>query len=203
MPAATAEEAAAAGDLPACAADCMAWGGVDAPALVSLLVREDQGHVLAAWRPGGGAEHEAAKRAQLEQVRGLERGYPGGLAAYLRNARILLKQSAAGDNPFEGLRPEVRSEEGSRREAACRAARSPTPIPRPSLYSLHAGALGRDAGLWLGGLCSARRRGHPRRSRLRVCARRRRPWRAPGLLGHQALAARRIGHGPLLPAALP
>ena len=54
--------------------------GDDAAALVSLLLREDQGHVLAAWRAGA-PEQEAAKRAQLEQVRGLERGYPGGLAA--------------------------------------------------------------------------------------------------------------------------
>jgi UDP-sugar pyrophosphorylase len=84
--------------------------GDDAVALVSLLLREDQGHVLAAWRAGA-PEQEAAKRAQLEQVRGLERGYPGGLAAYLRNARKLLAQSAAGDNPFEGMRPEVRKNE--------------------------------------------------------------------------------------------
>ena len=82
----------------------------DAASLVSLLLREDQGHVLAAWRAGA-PEQEAAKRAQLEQVRGLERGYPGGLAAYLRNARKLLAQSAAGDNPFEGMRPEVRKNE--------------------------------------------------------------------------------------------
>ena len=84
--------------------------GADAASLVSLLLREDQGHVLAAWRAGA-PEQEAAKRAQLEQVRGLERGYPGGLAAYLRNARKLLAQSAAGDNPFEGMRPEVRKNE--------------------------------------------------------------------------------------------
>lgn len=43
------------------------------------------------------------------QVRGLERGYPGGIAAYLKNAKALLRSSAAGDNPFEGMRPEVRS----------------------------------------------------------------------------------------------
>lgn len=42
------------------------------------------------------------------QVRGLERGYPGGIAAYLKNAKALLRSSAAGDNPFEGMRPEVR-----------------------------------------------------------------------------------------------
>jgi UDP-sugar pyrophosphorylase len=41
------------------------------------------------------------------QVRGLERGYPGGVAAYLKNAKALLKSSAAGENPFEGMKPEV------------------------------------------------------------------------------------------------
>lgn len=43
------------------------------------------------------------------QVRGLERGYPGGVRAYLHNAKALLRSSAAGDNPFEGMRPEVPS----------------------------------------------------------------------------------------------
>jgi hypothetical protein len=43
------------------------------------------------------------------QVRGLERGYPGGIAAYLKNAKALLRSSAAGENPFEGMRPEVRA----------------------------------------------------------------------------------------------
>lgn len=35
-------------------------------------------------------------------------GYPGGLVAYLKNARALLKASATGENPFEGMKPEVR-----------------------------------------------------------------------------------------------
>jgi hypothetical protein len=99
--------------------------GDDAAALVSLLLREDQGHVLAAWRAGA-AEQEAGKRALLEQLRGLERGYPGGLAAYLRNARALLAQSAAGDNPFEGMRPEVRA------CALARAAQPPRTRRRPT-----------------------------------------------------------------------
>lgn len=41
------------------------------------------------------------------QVKALEGGYPGGLSAYLANARSLLKASAAGDNPFAGMTPEV------------------------------------------------------------------------------------------------
>ncbi len=38
----------------------------------------------------------------------MEHNYPGGIVAYLTNARTLLKQSAAGENPFEGYKPEVR-----------------------------------------------------------------------------------------------
>ena len=43
-------------------------------------------------------------RAQVEL---LEAGYPGGVSAYVANARTLLKSSAAGDNPFDGMKPEV------------------------------------------------------------------------------------------------
>lgn len=41
------------------------------------------------------------------QVRALEHNYPGGVAAYCASARALLKASAAGENPFAGLKPEV------------------------------------------------------------------------------------------------
>ena len=41
------------------------------------------------------------------QVRGLEGGYPGGVAAYTKQAQKLLSESAAGANPFEGYTPEV------------------------------------------------------------------------------------------------
>jgi hypothetical protein len=42
------------------------------------------------------------------QVKALEANYPGGVRAYVNNAQSLLKSSAAGDNPFDGMRPEVR-----------------------------------------------------------------------------------------------
>lgn len=42
------------------------------------------------------------------QVKALEGGYPGGVAAYVKNAKQLLVDSAKGVNPFEGLKPEVR-----------------------------------------------------------------------------------------------
>ena len=37
----------------------------------------------------------------------LEGGYPGGIAAYVKNARDLLRSSAAGENPFDNMRPEM------------------------------------------------------------------------------------------------
>ena len=44
----------------------------------------------------------------LLQVTALEGGYPGGVTAYVKNARELLRSSAAGENPFDGMKPEVR-----------------------------------------------------------------------------------------------
>lgn len=48
------------------------------------------------------------KRAFFEQVSTLEKNYPGGSLAYTKNAQELLRSSAAGENPFEGMAPEVR-----------------------------------------------------------------------------------------------
>ncbi len=41
------------------------------------------------------------------QVTALEANYPGGIRAYVKNARELLRSSAAGENPFAGMKPEV------------------------------------------------------------------------------------------------
>ena len=38
----------------------------------------------------------------------LNSSYPGGLAAYTKNARALLQASKVGANPFHGLVPSVR-----------------------------------------------------------------------------------------------
>ena len=45
--------------------------------------------------------------SRASQVTALEGGYPGGVAAYVANARTLLRSSAAGENPFDGMKPEV------------------------------------------------------------------------------------------------
>lgn len=46
-------------------------------------------------------------RGAARQVAGLNRSYPGGISAYVANARKLLAASMAGENPFEGYAPEV------------------------------------------------------------------------------------------------
>ena len=73
-------------------------------ALAHMLVANGQTHLFSAWKAG---EDVAAKHAFFEQVRGLERGYPGGVAQYVINARKLLQDSAADANPFEGYTPKV------------------------------------------------------------------------------------------------
>ena len=74
-------------------------------ALVSVLLEAGQAHVFEKWVPGADAEK---KSAFFATVRSLEANYPGGIAAYVKNAKELLRSSAAGENPFEGMRPEVR-----------------------------------------------------------------------------------------------
>ena len=73
-------------------------------ALVELLLKAGQDHVFAKWVPNADAEKKAAFFAT---VRSLEANYPGGILAYVKNAKELLRSSAAGENPFEGMRPEV------------------------------------------------------------------------------------------------
>jgi hypothetical protein len=73
--------------------------------LARMLIENGQAHLFKNWKIGGDA---AEKHAFFEQVRGLERGYPGGVAAYCANARKLLQESAADANPFEGYTPKVR-----------------------------------------------------------------------------------------------
>ena len=75
-------------------------------ALTQMLIANGQAHLFAAWKAG---EDVAAKHAFFEQVRGLERGYPGGVAQYVANAKKLLQDSAADANPFEGYTPRVRA----------------------------------------------------------------------------------------------
>jgi len=64
-----------------------------------------QSHLFDGWKVGADVEK---KRAFFEQVSTLEKNYPGGSLAYTKNAQELLRSSAAGENPFEGMAPEVR-----------------------------------------------------------------------------------------------
>ena len=51
----------------------------------------------------------ALSATSFEQVAKLDDSYPGGLTAYIQNARQLLADSRDGKNPFEGYTPSVGS----------------------------------------------------------------------------------------------
>jgi UDP-sugar pyrophosphorylase len=72
--------------------------------LVKLLLQEGQEHLLGHWQPG---KDDDQKIRFLDQVEKLNDNYPGGLAAYILNARKLLADSKAGRNPFDGYSPSV------------------------------------------------------------------------------------------------
>lgn len=72
-------------------------------ALAEIVLAEDQQHLFADWDSPG--TNDAAKRAFFQTLHTCHRSYPGGLPAYIRNARRLLKESATGANPFEGCTP--------------------------------------------------------------------------------------------------
>jgi len=73
-------------------------------ALIELLLASGQSHLFADWDPAG--THTDAKRAFLDSLQTAHQSYPGGLPAYIANARKLLAEAAAGANPFEGCTPE-------------------------------------------------------------------------------------------------
>lgn len=91
--------------LPSTLADHLAAGILSAEdiALAEALLAEDQGHLFADWDAPG--TNDADKRAFFETLHTSHRSYPGGLPAYIRNARVLLKESATGANPFAGRTP--------------------------------------------------------------------------------------------------
>lgn len=72
-------------------------------ALAQTLIAEGQGHLFENWPAPG--EGEEIKRAFLQSLRLVDASYPGGLAGYLANARILLAGAAAEANPFAGYTP--------------------------------------------------------------------------------------------------
>lgn len=73
--------------------------------LAKMLLREGQSHLFAYW-PEPGVDDEK-KKSFFEQVSRLNASYPGGLVAYIKNARRLLADSKAGKNPYDGFTPSV------------------------------------------------------------------------------------------------
>jgi UDP-sugar pyrophosphorylase len=72
--------------------------------LAESLLAEDQGQLFADWDTPG--TNDEKKQAFLQTLHNCNRSYPGGLVAYIRNARRLLAESATGGNPFTGYTPE-------------------------------------------------------------------------------------------------
>jgi UDP-sugar pyrophosphorylase len=71
---------------------------------MELLLREGQEHLFQHLQPG---QNEDDRVRFLSQVEKLNDNYPGGLAAYIHNARKLLADSKDGGNPFDGYTPSV------------------------------------------------------------------------------------------------
>jgi len=71
--------------------------------LAALLLGEGQHHLYAGW--DAPAVRDPEKQSFLETLLTAHRAYPGGLPAYIRNARLLLAEASAGANPFEGCTP--------------------------------------------------------------------------------------------------
>eukprot|EP00545_Synedropsis_sp_CCMP1620_P009265 CAMPEP_0119009560 /NCGR_PEP_ID=MMETSP1176-20130426/4452_1 /TAXON_ID=265551 /ORGANISM="Synedropsis recta cf, Strain CCMP1620" /LENGTH=686 /DNA_ID=CAMNT_0006962097 /DNA_START=118 /DNA_END=2178 /DNA_ORIENTATION=+ len=108
-----------------------------------------QSHVYADW-PERGTDDEG-KRQLGEQLADLDASYPGGLTAYLDKAKVLLKESADGDNPFsdfEALVPEGESlsfdDEGSM--PFLEAEKLGKSVMGDSVFCLVAGGLGERLG---------------------------------------------------------
>lgn len=72
-----------------------------------MLMEEGQGHVLGFWAEVG--THDDRKRSLARQLATVDAAYPGGLRAYITNARRLLDAACRGDNPYAGYVPEVPS----------------------------------------------------------------------------------------------
>eukprot|EP00004_Rigifila_ramosa_P010991 TRINITY_DN2317_c0_g1_i1.p1 TRINITY_DN2317_c0_g1~~TRINITY_DN2317_c0_g1_i1.p1 ORF type:complete len:628 (+),score=138.33 TRINITY_DN2317_c0_g1_i1:1800-3683(+) len=74
-------------------------------ALANMLVECGQAHLFSKW--DGSAAREPDVHRFFAQVAQLHTKYPGGLPAYVANARRLLRDSRDGVNPFEGYTPQV------------------------------------------------------------------------------------------------
>ncbi|KAI4337869.1 hypothetical protein L6164_016237 [Bauhinia variegata] len=73
--------------------------------LGKMLLDLGQGHLFEHWAEPGVDDHQ--KKGFFEQVARLNSSYPGGLASYVKTARVLLADSKAGKNPFDGFTPSV------------------------------------------------------------------------------------------------
>ncbi|XP_058753226.1 UDP-sugar pyrophospharylase-like [Vicia villosa] len=73
--------------------------------LVKMLLNNGQDHLFRDW-PGPGVDDDE-KKAFFDQLVLLDSSYPGGLEAYINNAKRLLADSKAGNNPFDGFTPSV------------------------------------------------------------------------------------------------
>eukprot|EP00439_Symbiodinium_sp_Y106_P056706 s793_g7.t5 len=74
-------------------------------ACAARLVAAGQAAIFGTWDPPGTCDAE--KLQLFDQIRTLDKNYPGGLGSYLRNARTLLQASAGGENPLDGWVPSV------------------------------------------------------------------------------------------------
>lgn len=72
--------------------------------LMSKLIEAGQHHLFKDWDLPGTAQQ--AKKAFLSALQKVDANYPGGLVGYISNARKLLAEAKAGENPFEGFVPQ-------------------------------------------------------------------------------------------------
>ena len=75
--------------------------------LASLLLSLGQQHLFSTWEKP--SKNDELKHQFFRQVKELHESYnvPGGLAAYISNARKLLQSAKDGENPLAGWTPEV------------------------------------------------------------------------------------------------
>ena len=72
--------------------------------LKELVERLGQEHLVEGWQQG---VDEEGKRRLLLQLQALHASINGGLLAYVRRARALLRDSQEGKNPLEGYKPSI------------------------------------------------------------------------------------------------
>ena len=76
--------------------------------LANILIEAGQGHLFQDWDPIG--VNDEQKHEFFQQIQQLNSSYIGGLSNYIERAKVLLAKSKSGDNPFDGWKPEVHSD---------------------------------------------------------------------------------------------